>query len=226
MGVFSLGWSGMAAAQDISVDDVILAVLIGDFKVDDYEAQIIVGQGSAHEKRGSIVYQKSGKLRMTYTEDGVGSPLNIVIVSDGLTLTVFDNDAGTVEHQSMGLDPLSMDFRALYYLCSRSPIFHWTFSDGSTTQPVDPGNQYDLSLRGADLDIRVRVDVALRAMVEIEVDGGGGTTVVETWSDFSLVDSVYLPGRRTIKYLGNTRIDIFSGYAINQNPTPDLFLVP
>lgn len=225
----SIGSTVPAMAEKITVEEVILAVLIDDFKTDDYSADITAGQGLAGEQRGTVIYRKTNKYRMTFTEDGNGDLVDKVVVSDGRSATLFDNDAGTVEHQDLGIDPMNMDFRALYYLSARSPILHFTFSDGSTARDKVPSNQYDLKLQGADLDISIKLDVARRVLLEKRVDLGAGKSITQAFSDFLLAGSVYVPGTQTLTYdMGTpiTRVDVFSNYALNQDPSSSLFDVP
>jgi outer membrane lipoprotein-sorting protein len=223
---FSFVCTVPALAQKITVEEALLAVLIDDFKIDDYSADATVDQGTGGEQRGTLVYQKTNKLRMTFTENGTGSPIDKVVVTNEQSVTVFDNDADTVQFQALGKDPMNMDLRSLYYLSSQSPVLYWTFADGSTIKDVDPSDQYDLKLQGANFDITIKVDVARRVLLEKVADLGGGNTFRQTFSNFSPVSSVYMPGRQDIDYAGATRVDIFSNYGLNQNPAASLFEVP
>jgi outer membrane lipoprotein-sorting protein len=223
----SIGVLTLANAQTITVEEVLLAVLIDDFKVEDYSAQIIVAQGTTSERRGSQIYQKLNKLRSTFTEDGDANPVNAEIISDSQFLTAIDRDVDTVDYFPLGQDPSAMDFRSLYYASARSPIMHWTFADGSTRKNKDPSNIYDLVLQGADIGIQIKVDVARRVILEKSLDFGGGRTFNETRSNFALTQGVYLPGTRAyVDHLANSRVDVLSGYLINQQPDPSIFEAP
>jgi outer membrane lipoprotein-sorting protein len=225
--VMSVGWNGPSLAEKISVDEVLLAVLVDDFKVDDYTAQVTLANGTSSERSGTTVYKKTNIFRTTIEEDELGNPLDGVMIFDGSSLTVYDDQAHTVQHVEQGNDPLSMDFRSLYFLSAQSPILHWTFSDGSTLKDVAPSNQYELRLQGADLGITIKVDTARRAVVERRVDLGGGKYFLEVHSDFATVGGVSLPGRRNLSdNLGNTREDLYSSYVVNTQPAPSLFRVP
>lgn len=227
--VMILAALGPVFAQTITIDEVMTKIVLADALIDDFTADVIQNQGQPDEIRGSAVTLRANRSRITMTEDGVGTPLDRLAVTDFVSFSYIDNDVGTVVNRDLGLDPSNSDLRSLHRLVEVSPFLHWRFLGGGVTTTVAGDDRYTLQAVGSDLDFRIVVDLSLGAMVRRELYVSGSLALEETWSGFVAVGGgANLPTRYVADYLAGTDISTvdFSNFVINQIPDERLFQTP